>query len=115
MRCAAVHTLVDRYSGKAYISDAWTELSRACPEQASKVSDPQWNTVSFDEARERSAKLVRTANLRRYRLSGQPRLEEVDSVDLIWKPNWLVTCAVDDRTVKVLVDGLTSQYYVLGS
>lgn len=114
-RCAAVHTLVDRYTGKAWISDAWPGLLREPLDEGSKVADPQWNTITFEDARERSERLIRTANLRRYRLSGQPRVEEVESREVIWKPNWLLSGVIAGQPVKVLVDGLSSRYYVLGS
>jgi hypothetical protein len=115
-RFAHVHTLVDVYTGKAYISDAWPTLIDQEPSMPGmEVADPHWNSVTFEQARLRSEKLVRTANLRRYRLSGQPWLEEIACEEIIWKPNWLLTGTIFGQTVRILVDGLTSRYYVVGS
>ncbi|HLT91812.1 MAG TPA: hypothetical protein VKZ85_12805 [Woeseiaceae bacterium] len=113
---ARVHTLVDRLTGKAFISEPWSELVEVDEaSQGSSVSDPGWNTITFEQARERSLQVIRVAALRRYRLARRHALEELESHELLWKPNWLLTGMLGQQRLRVLVDGLTGSYYVVES
>ena len=52
-----VHTLVDRLTGSAYITAQWPVLESAGLRAAgSRVADPHWNTITFEEARRRATR-----------------------------------------------------------
>ncbi|MEQ8206625.1 MAG: hypothetical protein RIA65_10650 [Woeseia sp.] len=111
-----VHTLVDRYTGQAYLTAAWPRLDEL-PESSEigKVADPGWNSVSFEQARQLAMQLLRTATMRRLRLLRRQAPEEKQGFELIWKPNWVLTGRHSDQELKILVDGLSGSYYVIGS
>lgn len=113
---SSIHTLVDRLTGRAYITEAWPLIehaSDACDFE--RVTDPGWNTITYEQARENATRLLRTAALRRYRLARFHTVEEQDGFELIWKPNWVLSAVLDNREFKVLVDGLNGGYYVIGT
>lgn len=111
-----VHTLVDRFTGSAFITAPWPQLEEAGPGTAeSQVSDPSWNTISFEEARRRSTRIVRTATIRRAPLASRMAIEEVEHHELLWKPNWLLDATLGPRELRILVDALGGGYYVVGS
>lgn len=111
-----MNTLVDYYTGKAFITDPWPALTTVDAGVCrSEVSDPGWNSTSFDTARRRAARLVGTVAIRHLRLAQNPRLEETESHELVWKPNWLLTGQLQNRPVRILVDALNGGYYVVGS
>lgn len=116
LRRERVNTLVDRYTGKAFITGPWSMLEpiRIGDERA-RVSDPGWNSTSFETARVQASRLVGTVAMRHLRLAQNPRLEETVSHELLWKPNWLLTGQLHDRTIRVLVDALNGGYYVVGA
>lgn len=116
LRQERMNTLVDRYTGKAFITDPWPAL--AAPDPAARrheVNDPGWNSTSFATARRRAARLVGTVAMRHLRLAQNPRVREEESHELVWKPNWLLTGELQDRQVRILVDALSGGYYVVGS
>lgn len=116
LRRERVNTLVDRYTGKAFITGPWSELQPiAMNEEARRVKDPGWNSTTFETARSKASRLVGTVAMRHLRLAQDPRVEETRSYELLWKPNWLLTGRLQDRTIQILVDGLNGDYYVVGS
>ena len=111
-----LHTLVDRFTGSAFITEAWAApVVLKSLSQESRVSDPHWRSITFEEARQRATEMIRAASLRRYRLMLRRPLEELESYELIWKPNWLLTGTLMDRQLRILVDGLNGSFYVVGS
>lgn len=112
-----IHTLVDRLTGKTFITDPWPPLLAAEGEPAAvgHVADPGWNTIGFEAARQRSGRLVSTAIMRKNKLGRDAGIREVASHELIWKPNWLLEAALGDRKLRILVDGMNGGYYVVGS
>lgn len=111
-----VHTLVDRLTGSAFITAPWPQLEPVDLRTAeSQVSDPSWNTISFEEARRRSTRIVRTATIRRAPLVSRMDIEEVEYHELLWKPNWLLDGTLGGRQLRILVDALGGGYYIVGS
>lgn len=108
-----VHTLVDRLTGKTFITDPWPAL-RPVSQKHAQVQDPHWNSVDFEEARMRSRKLVSTASLRKMKLGHNSRIREIEGHEKIWKPNWLLTGHLGKQKLQVLVDGMNGGYYVVG-
>src|SRR5690606_18866848 len=95
---------------------SWSTPVTVTPtELDSKVSDPNWNTITYEEARNRATRIICAARLRRFRLAQHCDLEELESYELIWKPNWLLTGTIGTQKFKILVDGLNGGYYVVGS
>lgn len=116
LRREKVNTLVDRYTGKAFITGPWSKLQPIRnDDEGARVRDPGWNSTSFEAARMRASRLVGTVAMRHLRLAQNPRLEETESHELLWKPNWLLTGQLHDRTIRVLVDALNGDYYVVGA
>lgn len=110
-----LNTLVDRYTGKAFVTDPWPALTLADEGvRRDEVSDPGWNSTSFETARRRAARLVATIAVRHLRLAGNPHVKETESHELVWKPNWLLSGELHNRPVRILVDGLNGGYYVVG-
>ncbi|MHC6178039.1 hypothetical protein [Glutamicibacter endophyticus] len=56
-----------------------------------------------------------TAALRRARLAWRGGIRELDSVRMVWKPNWLLDVSLHGRQYRVLVDGLNGGYFFLES
>lgn len=110
---STIHTLVDRLTGKTFITDPWPELRHTASGQG-RVDDPRWNSISFENARMRSRHLVATASLRKMKLGHNSRIREIHSYEMIWKPNWLLVGKLGDQELKVLVDGMNGGYYVVG-
>jgi hypothetical protein len=111
-----MNTLVDRYTGKAFITDPWPELEPVLTDAVrNEVSDPGWNSTSFEAARRKAARLVGTVAVRHLRLAQNPRVKELESHELVWKPNWLLSGQLQNRSIKILVDALNGGYYVVGS
>ena len=111
-----VHALVDRYTGKAYLTSVWPaleELQRTS--DIGVVADPGWNSVTFEQAQHKAVQLMRTASLRRFRLLHRKIPEQQQAFELIWKPNWVLTGLFNGQKLQVLVDGLSGAYYVIGS
>ena len=113
MEESRIHTLVDRLTGKTFITDPWPELRQAGA-GSGRVEDPLWNSISFEDARLRSRRLVATASLRKMKLGHNSRIREIQSHEKIWKPNWLLAGRLGDQELKVLVDGMNGGYYVVG-
>lgn len=109
-----VHTLVDYYTGKAFLTGEWKGHAETVPEHQ-RVTDPQWATVSLDQARHRASQTVATANLRRTRLAGRGGLRERHVVPTVWKPNWMFHTELEGRNLEIMVDGLNGSYFVIGS
>lgn len=110
-----LNTLVDRYTGKAFVTDPWPALTLVDEHvRRDEVSDPGWNSTSFETARRRAARLVATIAVRHLRLAGNPQVKETESYELVWKPNWLLSGELHNRPVRILVDGLNGGYYVVG-
>ena len=109
-------TLVDRLSGQATLTDPWPQLGELSAAQAGEcVPDPGWNSIDADEAALRAHRLVSTAALRRNRLATSAEITVLRAVESLWKPNWLLTGALDGRSLTILVDGINGGYYVVGS
>lgn len=116
LRRERVNTLVDRYTGKAFITGPWSMLQPIqIGDEWGRVSDPGWNSTSFETARTRASRLVGTVAMRHLRLAQNPRLEETESHELLWKPNWLLTGQLQDQKIRILVDALNGGYYVVGA
>ncbi|ANO50568.1 hypothetical protein [Woeseia oceani] len=115
-RAEDVHTLVDRYTGKAYLTPVWPKLE-VLPESSAvgSAADPGWNSVSFEHAQQLALQLLRTATLRRLRLLRRKAPEKKQGYELIWKPNWVLTGMHGRQELRILVDGLSGSYYVIGS
>lgn len=108
-----VHTLVDRLTGKTFITDPWPKMRQASQKHA-QVQDPRWNSVNFEDARLRSRRLVSTASLRKMKLGHNSKIREIVSYERIWKPNWLLSGRLGSQKIQVLVDGMNGGYYVVG-
>lgn len=116
LRQERMNTLVDRYTGKAFITDPWPELEPVAVDAVRhEVSDPGWNSTSFEAARDKAARLVGTVAVRHLRLAQNPRVKEIASHELVWKPNWLLSGQLQKQPLRILVDALNGGYYVVGS
>jgi hypothetical protein len=109
---ATARVLVDRFTGKPFLSGAWEEAAPA--PLSARVRDPQWNTIDRAEALRRARSLVQTARLKRAKLSVLQDTCLVRTVSTVWKPNWLVHVSSRGREFKILVDGLSGRYFVIG-
>lgn len=108
------HVLVDYFSGKGFLSGPWQHAEQA-PEEFDPVSDPGWNTIDFETARDRAAALVRTAALRRARLAWRGGVREEHSVQTVWKPNWVMDVALAGNAYQIMVDGVNGGYFIVGA
>lgn len=109
------HTLVDYYTGKVFISDQWVEAEPGIDEEVDAVLDPSWNSITFEDARARSKALLSTAALRKARLAWKGGVEEVASVEKVWKPNWILDVKIQKNRYRVMVDGLNGGYFFIES
>lgn len=114
-RVGRTHTLVDYYSGKAFISDPWQPADPSDNVGFSPVLDPQWNTIDFDSARQKAKALLATASLRKARLAWKGGVREQRSVAKVWKPNWVLEAQLDGKSYRIMVDGLNGGYFFIGS
>ena len=114
-RGGTARALVDYYSGKAFISDRWESDPVLKIDDVEAVSDPSWNSISFETARQRAKALLSTAALRKARLAWKGGVKETASVEKVWKPNWILDVRIQGRNYRVIVDGLNGGYFFIES
>jgi len=111
-----IHTLVDRFTGRPYLSDPWPGLTNRVDSMGlNEPTDPEWNAVSLNQARHNATRLIRTSLVRRLKLAHGHSLHEKQCLETVWKPNWVITASYRRRPLQVLVDALTGGYYILGT
>lgn len=109
------YTLVDRSTGKVFVTDPWPPLERAAEEDAGLVAPEHPGlALSMEQARALAARTVSVAALQKFRLARTSVITVADEHELVWKPNLLLTCHGRSGEIRILVDGLNGNYYVLG-
>lgn len=107
---ADLHVLVDLRSGAASTSDSWPTPS--CAADDASVQGPAPVVTAEDAHQSARQCLMRTVLLRRLSLH-HPSVQLTDTMLPLYKPNWLLTLAAEQATIRVLVDALTGGYHIL--
>ncbi|MER8024494.1 hypothetical protein [Glutamicibacter protophormiae] len=112
-RLGTTHALVDYYTGKAFISGKWAKETNKAVSGDAVVSDPGWNSITFEVARQKAKSLLLTASLRSLRLAWKGGIRETAHVEKVWKPNWILQVCIQGREYRVMVDGLNGGYFFI--
>jgi hypothetical protein len=103
-----VHTMVDLCSGAASVCAPWPEPLSRFPAEDVHGPDPILTAADVeDQARQC---VVRTLMHRRFSLC-QPQVDLTARIDVLGKPNWLVTLEGEDFAI--LVDGLSGIHHTV--
>lgn len=114
-RGTRAYTLVDRSTGKVFVTDPWPPLERVAEDDACPVAPEHPGlALSMAQARALAARTVSVAALQKFRLARTSVITVTDEHELIWKPNLLLTCHGRSGEIRILVDGLNGNYCVLG-
>lgn len=104
----SVHTMVDLCSGAASVCAPWPEPLAVFP--AEEIHGPEPVRRAADVEDQARQCVVRTLMHRRFSLC-RPQVELTARIDVLGKPNWLVT--VEGQNFAVLVDGLSGIHHTV--
>ncbi|WP_102159370.1 hypothetical protein [Zhihengliuella halotolerans] len=105
-RSRRVHTLVDRFNGKASVTGPW-QTAAALDPRGRRLDEPQWGSLSFAEARRRALKAVAAAAPPLQPRAASPRpVDERLGHPTVWKPGWVLDGVVGGRDVRIFVDAV---------
>lgn len=106
-----VHTLVDRVAGSALIAPPFPQATTAGDRPAGPITGRPAGETGTAQQERIARRVVETAMMRRSRLGRSFEVALVDTVDAVWKPNWLVRGEHRGRRIRVLVDALNGQHW----
>lgn len=104
-----IGVLVDAMGGSVSTISEWPETRSLSETERNALSTP---VLDLDAARVQARRASASRVMRKLKIGKLFTLFETRTIEILWKPNWMVELVWRDQDVRVLVDGLDGSYYV---